>query len=461
MGKVIKLGKKFQQHLASAMCQLPFVMGRLYPLIDADMFDNEQIGDIVATAKQHYIEHHELLTSTSLSEELGSDEYDDMLETLFSVEVSDSQYVVEHVVRFAKEQALRKATIEVAGQIEKGNVDNIIEIFTDALMKGNDFSDIGHLLKEDFKERAQEYLYPEKISRIRTGLTHLDEMLCGGLDSETLGVLFGPPKAGKSSFLVNFGAGAMVGANGVNVIHYTLEMSEREVLKRYDRRLLGLKNKYIYDEKDDMRLFIKKLKKAIARNVSKGNLLVKGFPTRTATPSMLRSHLAAIIANGFNPGLVIVDYADIMKAERRIGEMRHEQASIYEDLRAIAQEFHVPVWTGSQANRGSIEKDIITIGDLAEAFEKAAIADALIAICRTADEKTEGRARLFAAAMRGKADSYIVECRVDLTSCVITSIQVDRPTLSKSSKKGKPTDEEQEREQEKSIMRQLAEEDDA
>ncbi len=78
---------------------------------------------------------------------------------------------------------------------------------------------------------------------------------------------------------------------------------------------------------------------------------------------------------------LLVDYADIMKPERRLGEMRHEQAGIYEDLRQMAGIFNVALWTASQAPRGALDKAVLDIGDFAEAYEKAAIMDAGVAFC--------------------------------------------------------------------------------
>jgi len=80
-------------------------------------------------------------------------------------------------------------------------------------------------------------------------------------------------------------------------------------------------------------------------------LLIKYFPTKSATVQTLSSHLNQIELQGITPDLVIVDYADIL---RGIGtEKRHILENIYEDLRGLAGEYEVPIWTASQANRSS------------------------------------------------------------------------------------------------------------
>jgi len=141
----------------------------------------------------------------------------------------------------------------------------------------------------------------------------------------------------------------------------------------------------------------------------------------------LRSLLVLLASQGFRPDLLILDYADIMKAERRMGETRHEAAGIYEDLRAIAGEFNLACWTGSQATRGALEKDTITIGDFAESFEKAAIVDTALAFCQTEEERMSNpqECRFFIAACRNHEDERTVHatirrdcCRIKTTSLV-------------------------------------------
>jgi len=85
--------------------------------------------------------------------------------------------------------------------------------------------------------------------------------------------------------------------------------------------------------------------------------------------------------------VVIVDYGDIMRAERRMGEMRHEQAACFEDLRQLAGEFDVPVWTASQTNRKSLMKTTLNIDDIAECIS----GDTPVIDQRTGEYKTVRR----------------------------------------------------------------------
>ena len=61
----------------------------------------------------------------------------------------------------------------------------------------------------------------------------------------------------------------------------------------------------------------------------------------------------------FVPSLIIIDYADIMRSSRRFDSLRHELKLIYEELRNLAMDLNVPIWTASQANRDAANADVV------------------------------------------------------------------------------------------------------
>ncbi len=236
----------------------------------------------------------------------------------------------------------------------------------------------------------------------------------------------------NSTTLVNFGTGGLratvpepnlidleveATARGLNVIHYSMEMKDRKIAIRYDDRLAG---KYIKYKKTDNEKYQRILAKRADRLIQ-GQLFIKSYPTRTAPVTMLRSHLSMLMAQGITPDLVIVDYADIVKAERRGGEFRHEQAGIYEDLRALAGEFDCGVWTASQSNRAAFEKEHVTMADFGESYEKAQIMDVGVALIQTTDEVIDGECRLFLMGVRDAEDQRTIACTIDRRRCYLAS----------------------------------------
>lgn len=420
-------GEGFQRHILAVAARAPGFAVRCRDVLSADYF----VADThraVAEALLRHIDENEGITPTkdtlveAVREIVSEDDFEAVeavVTEIFTESIHDNDAVEKRVVAFGKRQAMLNAVIEGAEAIERGQIDKVESLVRSALTVGENLLNLGIDYKDDFDARVDRYLNPEKdlTDQIPTGVRHLDYLLGGGLKRGELGVILAPPKKGKSTVLINFGFGALCNLDGLNVLHYSCEMDGDVITRRYDDRLVG---KAVKQKKTDPEQFVATLRKRSA--AVHGNLFVKDYPTRAASVATLRSHMTLLAARGIRPDVVIVDYGQILKpSERRRGEFRHEQASIYEDLRAIAGEFDCAVWSAVQANRGALEKETITMADVAEAFEIAMVCDAMVALCQTPDERVDGICRLFAAAIRDAEGERTVECSIRRDACLVQS----------------------------------------
>ena len=85
-----------------------------------------------------------------------------------------------------------------------------------------------------------------------------------------------------------------------------------------------------------------------------GTLIIKEYPTKSASTETIKNHIERLKKRGIEPDMIIVDYADLLRSISAHREKRMELESIYEGLRGIAQEFDCAVWTASQTNRGGL-----------------------------------------------------------------------------------------------------------
>lgn len=418
-------GAPFQHHALSVLARIPGAVLRYRSALDPTYFGSKSLRIVADELFSHVDKHQKLPQQPTLTEAVRERTSDSefprvqkVVSRLYKEDVSDAHAVLDRLIEFGKQQAFVNATLTAADKLDRGDR-NIRSLFDQAALVGEDLLDIGVEYKND-PDRMEWYRDPAKqdADRIRTGIPHLDAMMSGGLARGEMGVVLAPPKRGKTTTLINIAFGALSAVQRYNVAHYSLEMDQDKIARRYDDRLMGDRVKF---KKSDPDRYTEALQTRL-RRVIRGRLFVKSYPTRTASVSKIRSHLSLLSARGFRPDLIIVDYADIMKAERRIGEMRHEQAGIYEDLRQLAGEFEASLWTGSQASRGALEKEIITIDDFAEAFEKAAIVDAALAFCQTDDERIDRKCRLFGAALRNHEDGRTVECDIRRDKCRLRSL---------------------------------------
>lgn len=424
-------GNAFQRHIIAIAARVPGFALRVRDVLEPQYFVADAHKAIARVLFTHIDEHHALPSKPTLLEDLRATVGDDDMEVvaatvreIYKEPIQDHAAVESRVVAFGKRQAMLVAVIEGAEKIDKGEPAAVEPLIRKAMLVGENLSNVGTDFATNLKDRVRRYKSPEldAAQRIPTGISHLDFMMKGGLRRGSLGVLLAPPKRGKSTGLINFGFAALTALAGFNVFHYTFEMNEKQVLARYDDRLMG---NLVRVRGTDVDKFTSALQKRAAKRLH-GKLLVKEYPTRTATVSMLRSNLSVMAAQGMRPDLVIVDYASIMKAsQRRAGEYRHEQASIFEDLRGLAGEFNCALWSGHQANRGALDKETVTMGDVAETFEVAHVVDALVALCQTPDEQADGVCRLFGAALRDVESEWTVHCRIRRDACRITSTAVE------------------------------------
>ena len=205
---------------------------------------------------------------------------------------------------------------------------------------------------------------------VTTGWADIDQITGGGLGKSELGVVIAPTGAGKSMVLVHLGAQALREAK--TVVHYTLELQETVIATRYDSCITGYPLSDIINFKEEVYEEIKDID---------GSLIVKEYPTKSASTNTIRAHLSRLVKRGITPGMVIVDYADLLKPVQARKEKRNELESIYEELRAISTEFQCPIWTASQTNRSGLSAEVITMEQISEAFNKCFVAD-FIFLCR-------------------------------------------------------------------------------
>jgi len=114
-------------------------------------------------------------------------------------------------------------------------------------------------------------------------------------------------------------------------------------------------------------------------------------PSKTASVETLNSDLY-MLEHRFNwvPHIVVLDYADLMVAERGSSQKRFELDDIWEGLRSTAQERKCLLVTASQTNRGGVDSKYVRETDIAEDYSKIAKLDLGIGLCQTETMKAQG-----------------------------------------------------------------------
>ena len=193
--------------------------------------------------------------------------------------------------------------------------------------------------------------------------------------------------------------------HGKTVVHYSFELSEVLVGKRYDANLTNISVNDLLDNKQHVKDFYE--------DNELGNLIIKYYPTRTASVNTIRNHLEKLKFRGHIPSVVIIDYADVMRSTKAYEALRHELMLIYEELRQLAGDFNVPVWTASQSNRAGANADMVGLENMGEAYGKAQVSDFVLGLSRKPEEKDKGYGRLFVAKNRSGRDGMQFHVKID------------------------------------------------
>ena len=210
-----------------------------------------------------------------------------------------------------------------------------------------------------------------------------------------------PAGIGKSWLLINIGANAV--KHGKTVIHYTLELNKEYVGQRYDSVLTGINAQTLKHHLETVQEKMDSLP---------GELIIKYFPTKSVGVLGLKAHLEKTIMLGQTPDLVIVDYGDLLKINTK--KDKHEALEeLYEDLRGMAGEYEIPVWTASQAGRSALEEDIIEADKIASSYGKVMVADFLMSLSRKVEDKMSGTGRGHVIKNRFGPDGVTLPCKIN------------------------------------------------
>ena len=407
-----KFGKAFQEKVFQSMLTDIHWSAQMIEVMNPDYFDLKYLSFLCGKYFTYYGKYKTFPTLTILitiiKEDLSKSKdavlRDQIIEYLHRMktnpDIGDLQYVKDKSLEFCKRQAFRDALEQSVELIQTERYESVLNIMKEAVSVGMPNS-TGHNFFDDIEARFVQ------INRqvCPTGLDRIDsqDILRGGLGRGELGVVAANTGVGKSHFLVAMGCAAM--RAGKNVIHYTFELSEHETGKRYDSHLCHIPSNEIIERKKEV---VEKY-----NEMDLGKLIIKEYPTGSASVLTLRNHIEKLMLKGFKPSLVTVDYADVMKSSKAYDSLRHELKLIYTELRNLAVDLQIPIWTASQANKDSSKSDVVGLENLGESYGKAQVADVVLSISRKPMEKSTGGGRIFVAKNRAGRDGLLFPISID------------------------------------------------
>ena len=427
-----EFGHNFQIKSVVCLMTKPNFIEQIIDILDESHYDNDSLKWIVKEAKEYFTKYKITITLDVFKVKVNEIENDvlktTVVETLKEIyrhmESTDLDFVQDKVIDFFKNQTLKNAIIKSVDILESNGDYEQIKNLIDNAMKAGTERNIGHDYVEDIEVRYSEMAR----NTVETPWDVINDLTQGGLGGGELGVIVAPAGIGKTWILCALGAGAM--KRGTNVVHYSLELNEAYVGLRYDSAFTGIANQNLKYHKDEVKSKIEEIK---------GELVVKYFPTKTASVHTLGAHLQKLKTLGKKFDMVVVDYGDILRDTGNAREVRHALGNIYEDLRGLAGEFEVPIWTASQANRSALDEDVIEATKVAESYQKVMTADFVVSLSRKVEDKIGNTGRFHVIKNRFGPDGLTFPAKVNTNTGAVEiyeSSTVDGKEQSQKMKSG-------------------------
>jgi replicative DNA helicase len=376
-------------------------------MLDEEHFGSQAHKWIVKEILNYYQKYHTNPTMDVLKVEMKKVTNDvlklsikEQLREAYQSTDDDIEYIQEEFSTFCKNQQLKKALLNSVDLLKAGDYDSIKIMIENAMKAGQD-KNIGHEYNKDVESRYRE----NNRMVIPTPWPLVNDLLQGGLGNGDFGLIFGNPGGGKSWSLVALGGFAVT--SGYNVIHYTLELGEDYVGRRYDAFFTNIPVNKILENRDKVEEIIPQLQ---------GELVIKEFPTGKATINTVESHIKKMISMGIKPDLIIIDYVDLLSSRRKSSDRKFEIDDIYTSTKGLARELNLPIWSVSQVNRAGAKDDVIEGSSAAGSYDKMMVTDVCISLSRKKEDKVSNSGRFHIMKNRYGMDGITYNLSVDTST---------------------------------------------
>ena len=304
----------------------------------------------------------------------------------------EENWLLENTEKWCKDRAVYLAIMEsiqiIDGKKKDISRDGIPDILQKALGINFDNS-VGHDYLGDFEKRYD--FYHKVEDRMPFDLEKFNAITKGGVPRKTLNIALAGTGVGKSLFMCHVAAGAM--SAGKNVLYITLEMSEERIAERIDANLMNVQIDQLATLPKDM--FENKLQKIAKSTI--GKLIIKEYPTASAHAGHFRALLNELkLKKYFVPDVIFIDYLNICASSRMKGLSGSVNTyslikAIAEELRGLAVEFNVPIFSATQTTRSGFSNTDVELTDTSESFGLPATADLMFALISTEELEKLGQ----------------------------------------------------------------------
>jgi len=329
------------------------------------------------------------------SDKLSDEQYTlamDIVPQLFTGDKVDDKWLLDTTEKWCQDRAIYLAIMEsisiIDGKHEKLTKGALPDLLSNALGVGFDLQ-VGHDYVENAEDRYE--FYHTEEDRLPFDLEYFNTITKGGVPRKTLNIALAGTGVGKSLFMCHVAASSLV--QGQNVLYITMEMAEERIAERIDANLLDVP----IDQLDKLPKNTFSLKVQDIARKTQGKLIIKEYPTGSAHAGHFRALLNELkLKRQFEPDLIFIDYLNICASSRMKGmggaiNSYSYIKAIAEELRGLAVEFDLPIFSATQTTRSGYSNSDIGLEDTSESFGLPATADLMFALISTEELEQQGQ----------------------------------------------------------------------
>jgi len=389
-------------------------------LVQPAYFEFPVHSRIYSVVRDHYEKYKTLPNDDFIEQEIRDTksaqeslhDYTDELQYINRLDTSaldGADYYLDLIESFAKREAMKDAIKQAIVLIKEDRMEETEVLVRNALMISRSV-DVGHKYFADVKDRWDRTYNAEETDKYKTVLPGLNRSLEGGLGQKELAMVIAPPGVGKSVYLVNQAVTSMM--EGRQVLYVSLEMCEDKIAQRFDSVTTLIPQSQLKEPAAQLR--VDERLSIFQTNFPGSRLVIKEFPTGTANVNTLRSLLVQLKNyEEFVPEVIIIDYLELLRPVRENQHEYQAQQRIAEELRGLAMENNVLLWTATQTNRQGRSVKIITDAELGDSYGKIRTADFAISLNQSEEEFDNGSMRAYVVKSRNGRPRFIVPMTID------------------------------------------------
>ena len=372
----------FEQHLAQTLASdhLPHSIEAEQSVLGGLMLENNRLDAVLEVVSENdfYRQDHRVifrmmlnlqeagqpLDVITLSEELHKH---DQLERVgglgYLVEMANNTPSAANIVAYAKivrERSTLRQLIDAAQEISKSSMNpagldsddllqlaekRVAEIAEDRPKEGG-LVGVNDILKATVQKIDELFRSGSDVTGVPSGIADLDQRTSGWQPGELI-ILAARPSMGKTALALNFVESAVF-CQPKPVLVFSMEMPSNAMVMRMMSSVGRIDQGKMRNGKlteEDW----PKLSSAVAKLKDK---LLFIDDTPGLNPQELRARVRRIAREHGNPGMIMVDYLQLMTVAGASEGRTQEISEISRSLKAIAKEFDCPMIALSQLNRG-------------------------------------------------------------------------------------------------------------